>query len=81
MQHRDVLELKTPLERSLGYARKINELAVYDCGLTLWMDTVKSRGMVVLTVDIILSPDARSVISPPKEAAEFKKLEAMPQLF
>lgn len=47
MQHRDVLECKTPLERSLGYARKINELAMYDCGLTAWMDVVKARGTVV----------------------------------
>ena len=33
MQYKDVLECKTPLERSLGYARKINELAMCDCGL------------------------------------------------
>lgn len=49
MQYKDVLECKTPLERSLGYARKINELAVYDCGLTSWMDAVKTRGMAVCT--------------------------------
>jgi hypothetical protein len=47
MQYKDVLEFKTPLERSLGYARKINELAMYDCGLTSWMDAVNTRGMVV----------------------------------
>lgn len=47
MQYKDVLECKTPLERSLGYARKINELAMYDSGLTIWMDVVKARGMVV----------------------------------
>lgn len=47
MQYKDVLECKTPLERSLGYARKINELAMYDCGLTEWMDAVKTRGMMV----------------------------------
>ena len=47
MQYKDVLECKTPLERSLGYARKINELAMYDCGLTNWMDAVKTRGMIV----------------------------------
>ena len=47
MQYKDVLECKTPLERSLGYARKINELSMYDCGLTDWMDAVKTRGMVV----------------------------------
>lgn len=47
IQYKDVLECKTSLERSLGYARKINELAMYDCGLASWMDTVKARGMVV----------------------------------
>jgi len=47
MQYKDVLECKTPLERSLGYARKINELAMYDCGLTIWMDAVKTRGVAV----------------------------------
>ena len=46
MQYKDVLECKTPLERSLGYARKINELAMYDCGLTSWMEAVKTRGTV-----------------------------------
>ena len=47
MQYKDVLECKTPLERSLGYARKINELAMFDSGLTGWMEAVKTRGMVV----------------------------------
>ena len=47
MQYKDVLECKTPLERSLGYARKINELAMYDCGLTNWMDSVRVRGTLV----------------------------------
>lgn len=47
MQFKDVLECKTPLERSLGYAHKINELAMYDSGLTSWMDAVKARGVAV----------------------------------
>ena len=47
MQFKDILECKTPLERSLGYAHKINELAMYDCGLTSWMDAVKTRGKVI----------------------------------
>lgn len=53
MQYKDVLECKTPLERSLGYARKINELAMYDCGLTSWMDAVRTRGIVVYTLEIV----------------------------
>lgn len=47
MQFKDVLECKTPLERSLGYAHKINELAMYDSGLTGWMNAVKARGVAV----------------------------------
>jgi hypothetical protein len=33
MFYSDVLAKKTALERSLGYAAKINELYIYDCGL------------------------------------------------
>jgi len=47
MQYKNVLECKTPLERSLGYAHKTNVLAMYDCGLTSWMDAVGTRGMVI----------------------------------
>ncbi|KAF9780289.1 hypothetical protein BJ322DRAFT_331530 [Thelephora terrestris] len=45
MQYKDIFECKTSLERSLGYARKINELAMYDCGLTSWMDAVRTRAL------------------------------------
>ena len=51
---------------------------MYDSGLTVWMDVVKARGIVILTVDKDRSSDAQSVISPPKEASEPKELEAMP---
>jgi len=47
MQYKGVLGCKTPLERSLGYARKIIKLAMYDCGLARWMDVVNTRGTVV----------------------------------
>ncbi|KAL5508018.1 hypothetical protein ACEPAH_5636 [Sanghuangporus vaninii] len=41
MQFADVLAKRTPLERSLGYARKINELANHDPGLGDWVVTTK----------------------------------------
>ncbi|KAG6334384.1 hypothetical protein ID866_4705 [Astraeus odoratus] len=43
MNFADVLSKKTALERSLGYARKINELYCYDCGLSDWMAEVQHR--------------------------------------
>ena len=44
MRCRDVVSQKTSLERAQGYARKINELAMYDCGLSDWLIAVKERG-------------------------------------
>jgi hypothetical protein len=44
MQFRDVLAKKTTAERAIGYANKINELALYDCGLGDWVATMKERG-------------------------------------
>jgi hypothetical protein len=44
MRFRDVLAKKTAAERAIGYANKINELALYDCGLGDWVTTVKERG-------------------------------------
>lgn len=41
MNFADVLAKRTSLERSLGYARKINELANYDPGLGDWVTTTK----------------------------------------
>ncbi|KAL5487812.1 hypothetical protein ACEPAI_5920 [Sanghuangporus weigelae] len=41
MQFADVLAKRTPLERSLGYARKINELANHDPGLGDWVVATK----------------------------------------
>lgn len=43
MRFADVLAMKSPLERSMGYARKINELYNYDCGLGDWMIEFKHR--------------------------------------
>ncbi|KAH9048970.1 hypothetical protein EDB84DRAFT_1556429 [Lactarius hengduanensis] len=44
MQFKDVLAKKTSLERAIGYANKINELAMYDCGLGDWVGSMKERG-------------------------------------
>ncbi|KAI9447769.1 hypothetical protein H4582DRAFT_2068362 [Lactarius indigo] len=44
MQFKDVLAKKTSLERAIGYANKINELAMYDCGLGDWVASMKERG-------------------------------------
>ena len=44
MSCRDVVTLRTPLERAAGYANKINELALYDCGLTDWLQDRRYTG-------------------------------------
>ena len=44
MQFKDVLAKKTSLERAIGYANKINELYLYDCGLGDWVVSMKERG-------------------------------------
>jgi hypothetical protein len=44
MYFADVLSKKSCLERSVGYAQKINELYLYDTGLGDWLSDVKSRG-------------------------------------
>ncbi|TDL29455.1 hypothetical protein BD410DRAFT_892746 [Rickenella mellea] len=43
MSFRDVLVKKGALERALGYARKINELGAYDCGLGDWVVGMKRK--------------------------------------
>ncbi|KAL4075776.1 hypothetical protein J3A83DRAFT_4157046 [Scleroderma citrinum] len=43
MYFADVVAKKSPLERSMGYARKINELYHYDCGLGDWIVEVRHR--------------------------------------
>lgn len=45
MYFSDVLTHKSAMERCVGYARKINELYNYDCGLADWMTEVRSGGM------------------------------------
>ncbi|KAA1466282.1 hypothetical protein DENSPDRAFT_831086 [Dentipellis sp. KUC8613] len=40
---RDVLHKKTALDRATGYAMKINELAMYDCGLGDWILETRSK--------------------------------------
>ena len=44
MSCRDVVTLRTPLERAAGYANKIYELALYDCGLTDWLQDRRYTG-------------------------------------
>lgn len=44
MRFRDILNKRSALERAIGYAHKINELAMYDCGLSDWVVSVKERG-------------------------------------
>lgn len=44
MRFKDVLVKKTVAERAIGYANKINELALYDCGLGDWVVSMKERG-------------------------------------
>ncbi|KAI0053089.1 hypothetical protein FA95DRAFT_1065354 [Auriscalpium vulgare] len=41
---KDVVAKKTALDRAFGYALKINELAMYECGLGEWVSTTKERG-------------------------------------
>jgi len=43
MFYSEVLAKKTALERSLGYAAKINELYIYDCGLGEFLMDTRSR--------------------------------------
>ena len=45
MRFNDVVSRKSPLKRSLGYARKINELANYDPGLGDWVISTKENCM------------------------------------
>ena len=45
MFYADVTSKKSALERSLGYAAKINELYIYDCGLSDYVADIHARGM------------------------------------
>lgn len=45
MFYADVKSKKSALERSLGYAAKINELYVYDCGLSDYVADIQARGI------------------------------------
>jgi hypothetical protein len=44
MQFNDIIVHRSALDRSIGYANKINELAIYDCGLSEWLTATKYRG-------------------------------------
>lgn len=43
MFYADVVAKKTALERSLGYAEKINELYIYDCGLSDFLEETRAK--------------------------------------
>lgn len=44
MFYMDVIAKKTTMERCIGYAQKINELYIYDCGLSDWVMDAQSKG-------------------------------------
>ncbi|KAG1753787.1 uncharacterized protein EDB91DRAFT_1099828 [Suillus paluster] len=44
MHFADVAVKKNPLDRSVGYAQKINELHMYDCGLGDWIVETRYKG-------------------------------------
>ncbi|PCH41614.1 hypothetical protein WOLCODRAFT_137497 [Wolfiporia cocos MD-104 SS10] len=44
MHYKDVAMKPSALERSLGYAHKINELAMHDCGLADWVEARRHPG-------------------------------------
>ena len=46
MRFKDVLNKRTALDRAIGYANKINELSMYDCGLGDWVALLKERGVL-----------------------------------
>ncbi|OBZ71787.1 hypothetical protein A0H81_08271 [Grifola frondosa] len=65
MNCQDVVAGRSALERSLGYARKINELAMYDCGLGDWVVAYKGAGMrTTQTPRQILPPSVLSAHAP-----------------
>ncbi|KAI0068894.1 hypothetical protein BV25DRAFT_1817817 [Artomyces pyxidatus] len=43
---KDIVVKKNTLDRAIGYALKINELSMYECGLEDWVVSVKERGNV-----------------------------------
>lgn len=44
LQYADVLSSRNTVERCKGYANRINELAMYECGLSEWIETTRKRG-------------------------------------
>jgi hypothetical protein len=44
MHFADVVVKKNALDRSVGYAQKINELYMYDCGLGDWIVETRYKG-------------------------------------
>lgn len=47
---RDVVTLPTALDRAMGYAYKINDLAKYDCGLGDWVVAAKLKGQGIFCI-------------------------------
>jgi len=50
MHFADVIVKKSALDRSLGYAQKINELYIYDSGLGDWVVETRHKGKVSITI-------------------------------
>ena len=46
----EVHSQRTTSERCVIYATKINELHLYDCGLSEWVVNMKSRGLFLLSI-------------------------------
>ena len=44
LRFKDILNKRSALERATAYANKINELSMYDCGLSDWVTTTKEKG-------------------------------------
>lgn len=49
LDYKEILGGRNALERSMGYAQKINELAQYECGLSDWIVATKYRGIYSLS--------------------------------
>jgi hypothetical protein len=66
----DITNKKTPLERSIGYAQKINELYMYDCGLTQWIVTTSTtRGMLFIPSNVTSNNISPTDRKPPPPVA------------
>lgn len=68
MSCRDVVVLPTALERSLGYAHKINDLAKYDCGLGDWVVYTKQKGQHLFSTRLSMCYSNLTLLQPCQKA-------------